>query len=385
MKKALFAISSLWLGHATRTLPIINFFLEKWYKIDIICFWNALNFLRNELENKVTFYEYEDYPALERWDWLKFYYYLIYDILKTHFLIQKEQKFVENLQEKNNYNFIFSDWKYWSYSKKTKSFILSHQLSFDIPKAFWFSQSFMDSYNKKVFSNFNYLFIPDFENKEKNLAWKLSHPKWLKKLNYKYIWILSSLNKKIFLPSHKVNWVCSRENPLRGEWQEEKKEKIDFLFTISWYLTEHKDSFVKKLIEESKVLPWKKVFILWETNKNYHKIDKENNIEIFSFLAWEERKKLFENAEIIVSRAGYTTIMDLVELEKKAILFPTPNQTEQEYLSKYLWEKKYFVNAKENENLVDLVKKLDKINTFKTKEKTKNALEKIYKEINNLW
>lgn len=364
-KKALFAISSLWLWHATRTLPIIKFFLEKWYKIDIICFWNALNFLKNELEKNVTFYEYEDYPALERWDWLRFYYYLVYDILKTHFLIKKEQDFVENLQEKNNYDFIFSDWKYWSYSKKTKSFILSHQLSFEIPKAFWFSQSFMDSYNKKVFKNFDCLFIPDFEEKEKNLAWKLSHPKWLKNLNHKYIWILSSLENNNFL--------------------KKKEEKIDFLFTISWYLTEHKDSFVKKLIEESKNLPWKKIFILWETSKNYHKIDEENNIEIFSFLAWEERKKLFENAEVIISRAGYTTIMDLVELEKKAILFPTPNQTEQEYLSKYLWEKKYFVNAKENENLSDLVKKLDKINIFKTEEKTKNALEKIYKKINNLW
>ena len=50
-KKALFAISSLWLGHATRSLPIIKFYLEKWYKIDIVCFWDALDYLKNELKN----------------------------------------------------------------------------------------------------------------------------------------------------------------------------------------------------------------------------------------------------------------------------------------------------------------------------------------------
>jgi len=55
------------------------------------------------------------------------------------------------------------------------------------------------------------------------------------------------------------------------------------------------------------------------------------------------RHKLFKNAEVIISRAGYTTIMDLLELNKKAILYPTPNQTEQEYLANYLKNKNYFI------------------------------------------
>lgn len=103
-------------------------------------------------------------------------------------------------------------------------------------------------------------------------------------------------------------------------------------------------------MEEAKALNWKKVFILWETNKKEYSFDEKNNIEIFSFLAWEEKNKKFQNAKVIISRAGYTTIMDLVELNKKAILFPTPNQTEQLYLAKYLWEKKYFVKWENVEN-----------------------------------
>lgn len=410
-KKALFAISSLWLWHATRSLPIIKMYLKKWYKIDIVSFWNALNYLKSELkEFEINFIEFIDYPELERWKWISFYFLLVLDLIKTDLMIKKENKFLEELQAKNNYSFIFSDWKYWFYSKNTKSYILSHQLSFEIPKIFSFSQKFMDYYNQKTFKKFDLLFIPDYEDSKNNLAWKLSHPNWIKKVNHNFVGILSSLNVgKILHPkSLSFKEKLQKEKifdwflPLQ-EWQEEKQElqnslllqkkevrgeefqkneKIDYLFTISWYLLEHKENFINKLLEEAKELKWKKVFILWNTKKEEYYFDEKNNIEVFSFLSWEEKVKKFKNAEIIISRAGYTTIMDLVELQKKAILFPTPRQTEQEYLAKYLWNKKYFVYAKENEKLSDLVKRVENIKIFENKNKTKNALEKIYLEIN---
>ena len=53
--------------------------------------------------------------------------------------------------------------------------------------------------------------------------------------------------------------------------------------------------------------------------------------------------ELFNRARVIVSGAGYTTVMDLVEHGKRALLIPTPNQTEQEYLAAYLSHQHYFV------------------------------------------
>jgi len=52
---------------------------------------------------------------------------------------------------------------------------------------------------------------------------------------------------------------------------------------------------------------------------------------------------VINNSKYIVSRAGYTTIMDLIALKRTAILVPTPGQTEQEYLSDYYSEKKIFL------------------------------------------
>ncbi|ATU05894.1 hypothetical protein BKN14_05720 [Candidatus Gracilibacteria bacterium HOT-871] len=194
-KKALFAISSLGLGHATRSLPIIKFYLEKGYKIDIVCFGDALNYLKNELKNfDIIFFEFKDYPALERGSGFSFYFMLVFDLIMTYYRIKKEQNFLKKIQAKTNYDFIFSDGKYGFYSKKTKSYILSHQVSFEIPKVFGFSQKFMDFFNKKYFSKFDMLFIPDYEDKDNNLAGKLSHANWISNINHKYIGILSSFS-----------------------------------------------------------------------------------------------------------------------------------------------------------------------------------------------
>ena len=45
-------------------------------------------------------------------------------------------------------------------------------------------------------------------------------------------------------------------------------------------------------------------------------------------------EKALNESELIVSRSGYTTIMDLAKLNKKAFFIPTPGQFEQEYLAK---------------------------------------------------
>lgn len=51
---------------------------------------------------------------------------------------------------------------------------------------------------------------------------------------------------------------------------------------------------------------------------------------------------LLDRADIIICRSGYSTLMDLTLLRKRAIVIPTPGQTEQEYLGRYLHGKGFF-------------------------------------------
>lgn len=365
--KALFAISTLGLGHATRTLPIIQHYLDLNYQIDIVCDGNALNYLRTELHGeRVRFFQLLDYPAIERGSSRSFYPMLIFDILTTMRRIHREQRFLTQLEKENNYHFIFSDGKYGFYSKKTPCYLLTHQLSFEIPRIFKPSQLIVDYRNRRSFSHFTHIFIPDYSDPIQNLAGKLAHPRRLNKLPHTFIWILSSFGT--------TNAQKIAEKP--------DTETIDYLFTISGFLLEHKWAFVQKLIAESKLLKGKKVFILGDTKqKDYYHFDNQHNIEVFGYLAGTEKLKKFFAAKTIIARAGYTTIMDLVELQKPAILFPTPNQSEQLYLADYLLDKNYFVIGKESQHLADLAKQTNNTTGFLAPSRTLEAIQTIYQTL----
>ncbi len=60
------------------------------------------------------------------------------------------------------------------------------------------------------------------------------------------------------------------------------------------------------------------------------------NITVRNHLSATELEKEIASSSLILCRSGYTTVMDLVFLQKKAVLVPTPGQTEQVYLAKHL-------------------------------------------------
>ena len=65
-------------------------------------------------------------------------------------------------------------------------------------------------------------------------------------------------------------------------------------------------------------------------------------------LSAEDLNRALEQSKMIIGRSGYTTMMDMAALKKKAILIPTPGQTEQEYLAKYNFKRNYFFSVDED-------------------------------------
>jgi UDP-N-acetylglucosamine:LPS N-acetylglucosamine transferase len=95
--------------------------------------------------------------------------------------------------------------------------------------------------------------------------------------------------------------------------------------------------------------------------------------------------KAIENAKYIISRGGYTSLMELIPLNKPLILVPTPGQTEQEYLAKR-WQEKGWAIAYD-QSVFHLETALEKAVNFKYqpipfKSFTKEALEATLKQVN---
>ncbi|WP_407276509.1 glycosyltransferase [Halothiobacillus sp. DCM-1] len=356
--RALFAVSSLGLGHATRSLVVMRHFLSQGYQLTVISTGNALAFLRMELADaSVVFEDWPDYPPLERGTGWRFYMYLAWDLFQTWRRISAENRRFAAIAAQ--FDVIFSDGRYGIFHSAVPSVILSHQIAFIPPKGLrevgWLS----DWLNVSALKKFDAILIPDYPCPSLNLAGNLSHTPVLHGARHDYIGILSS-----YPPP-----------------PPETEQDIDFLFVISGYLQEHKGAFVRGLLEQARSMPGRKVFVLGDANANPadYAAYEMPDLTIYPLASGDLRQTLFNRARCVVSRAGYTTVMDLVEHDKPALLIPTPNQTEQEYLGFYLGGLGYFATRPQTQDwaLPDAVQDIHRTARFQPPWRTAESLKRI--------
>ncbi|RLD54817.1 MAG: glycosyltransferase [Bacteroidetes bacterium] len=93
----------------------------------------------------------------------------------------------------------------------------------------------------------------------------------------------------------------------------------------------------KMLLAQALETNLKIVMLLGKPDEN---INKEiNNVKLISHLPDAQFASLIRSAKFVISRPGYSTMMDLANFGNKAAFIPTPGQTEQEYLANRLLEK----------------------------------------------
>jgi predicted glycosyltransferase len=188
------------------------------------------------------------------------------------------------------------------HSKKVPCIFITHQLTVLSGKTTWISSKLHQYFIQK----FNECWVPDV-NEKPNLSGKLGHLKSTS-LNLKYIGVLSRL-KKVDLPKkYDLMVLLSGPEPQRSILEEKIVVQLDkFIGKIV---------FVKGRIEAKQV------------------VKKFENTTFYNYMQSEELEKTLNESEMVLCRSGYTTLMDLAKLQKKAFFIPTPGQTEQEYLAK---------------------------------------------------
>jgi uncharacterized protein (TIGR00661 family) len=317
------------LGHATRCIPIINALIEHSYEPIIASDGNALQFLKKEFPDleaiELPSYNIK-YPKKEhrlKWKLLK-------DAPKVIKTIKAENKIIETIIKKHKICGIISDNRFGVFSKKVPSVYITHQLNVLSGSTTWFSSRM----HQKSIKKFDECWIPDIEAKP-NLSGKLGHLK-NHDFNLKYIGSLSRFTKKDSKIVYNLMVLLSGPEPQRTIFEDILFEQLKTF--------EGKILFVKGIIETKQI------------------ITKKDQFTIYNFMLTQELEKAINESEVVLSRSGYTTIMDLAKLNKKAFFIPTPGQFEQEYLTKHLQELQLCPSCNQADFKIEM---LHKVNNYK--------------------
>ena len=77
---------------------------------------------------------------------------------------------------------------------------------------------------------------------------------------------------------------------------------------------------------------------------------------VFNHLPTADLQTAIARSEYIVSRSGYTTVMEMMAMQKKSVLVPTPGQTEQEYLAAHLMQQQWCFACRQEELSPEVLK-----------------------------
>ena len=320
MKKIIIAPLNWGLGHATRCVPIIKELQKSNFTPVIASDGTALQFLIKEFPS-LEFFELPSYKISYgrnlKWSLIRKIPTIVRAVHKERLLIQ------EYIHQNPDVVGIISDNRFGCYYTKIPSVYITHQLNV----LSGFLTPVTSFFHRRVIRKYNECWIPDEENSV--YSGKLSRS--TKNLNKKYIGVLSRFKKQELPQDIDVLILLSGPEPNRTLLE----IKLTSIFKTSS----------------------KKVYLIQGIVEKTQKTTKENQLTIVNFMLTKQLEHTLNLSKMVICRAGYSSVLDLVSLRKKALLIPTKFQNEQEYLAKYLQQKGYFSFVKErkvNKNTLDV-------------------------------
>ena len=309
-KKILVAPLDWGLGHAARSVPLIKVLCSK-NDVIIACGPSAYGFLQKELP---------DLEIIKIDDWR-----IRYPKHKINFLTilgwipvmlrnsMHEHRFVKRIIRSRGIDCIVSDNRYGLLYKGLECYIITHQVYPKMPRGFGFLENLGGWMFKKYLSRFNKVLIPDFERGD-NLSGSLAADRDLPPEKFVRIGILSRFNySQAGTPAfHQIPVLVLMSG------QENQRTVLE-----------------NKIIAALDGLVLNVLFVRG-VGESRPTINNTKNITFRNLLSGNELRDALMAAELIICRAGYSTLCDVVALKKRAVIIPTPGQTEQEYLAERL-------------------------------------------------
>jgi uncharacterized protein (TIGR00661 family) len=324
------------LGHATRCVPVIRRFQENGTNVIIAASGRPLSFLKKEYP-QLSFIDFPGYNITYPKNGS-----MAAAMLRSApSILQKiklESIVLDKIISEHNIDIVISDNRFGLHSTKAYCVYITHQVLVKCPASLPFLEYSLYRKHRSYIKKYDECWIPDFRD-DPGLSGILSH-KYSAHRNTFFIGPLSRFSpldnaEKFSAPIYDVIVILSGPEPQRSIFegivmrQAEVMKHLKFLFV----------SGITESESDSNIMP---------------------HIRKVSHFETEALRKAIIQSKLVVSRPGYSSIMDLAVLNKKAVFVPTPGQTEQEYLAKYYFKKNLFFCMRQNEfNLEEGILKSD--------------------------
>ncbi len=301
------------LGHATRCIPLIRNYIAAGHDVILGGDGESLLLLRKLFPSLRVL----EFPSLElRYDenpqQSGFYWRAIPTLVRFSFA---DSYYLRQVLSRESFDLVISDNRFGLFSKDVHSVYITHQLYPILPKRLRIFQPFARALHARIYKRYAEVWVPDYADVDGCLSGDLSHGGRNDGF-VKYIGPLSRFSSYV----------------------EEKggtKKGVNYSIVVLLSGLEPQRTIFEQEILERYSNSEETVLLIRGKIGDPNTVVRRNNITIVPKISDDDLVTAVRNAKKVISRSGYSTIMDLHVLGvlHKAEFYPTPGQSEQEYLN----------------------------------------------------
>lgn len=313
------------LGHASRVIPVARRLREMNHNVIIGAGESLRSFFAAELPD----FPFILFPGFKPWysKHLPQYLAVALQIPVVVFHIVKERILLKKIVKEFNVHLLISDNRFGLWHKNITTVYITHMPLIPFPEFLKFLEGTGSFLHKLIIRKYSRCLIPDLPG-ELNISGRLTHLRNLPS-NCVFTGLLSRFSGEV---------IPADQNHIKKDYN---------LIILSG--PEPQKSILKRKLEILLDGQERETIILTGNPERTTPEVKNGNITAYNHLPANELEKIIASGKSIIARSGYSTIMDLIALNRSALLIPTPGQTEQEYLAEYLSDKGWFSTVAQKE------------------------------------
>lgn len=300
------------LGHATRCIPLVRELKAQGAEVWLAGEGAQEQLLRNEFP-ELAFLPLRGYRVRYAKTAGGLFWKMLFQAPRLQRAIRLEHAWLQKVTDQYQLDAVISDNRYGLYHHRIPCIFITHQLLIKSPMGRW-TEKLLQQRNYRYINRFSACWVPDEEGPQ-NLGGDLSHPAKKPAVPLQYLGLLSRFSQPATEDAIKDRLLVLLSGPEPQRSMLEEKIIRD----IGHY---NGTAIILRGLPGSATL-----------------VPSTNMLQFYNHLPASELETHLKEAEWIICRSGYSTIMDLAVMQKKAVMVPTPGQTEQEYLGRSLEEK----------------------------------------------